>query len=325
MPYGPVPAGSCRVPGFDNVERLYAFATLRETTGEPQAYLSVGIPTAVAFAEANKILLSGLMGLGIVTLLTLAIAWIGSDVFILRRVSTLLTAVRRVAAGDFTARTDIDSRNDEISELARAFDDMAKNLERREARIKEDEARIARLNRIYAVLSSINGAIIRIHERDSLLQEACRIAVDEGRFKLAYISLLDHETFSLVPTYAAGDDTTFPHEIRLPLPGNASNGTGTTGAALLAGEAVVVNDLTRDTPAALNKEAARRHGYRSCTLLPLQATGKVVGCLHFYADETDFFDDQEMKLLLNWPRIFHSVSNISKKKTSSTIWQITTR
>lgn len=288
--------GFMQVPGLDNVERLYAFATLRETTGEPQAYLSVGIPTAVAFAKANKILRNGLMGLGIVTLLLLVIAWFGSDVFILRRVSTLLTAVRRVAAGDFTARADIDSRNDEITGLARAFDGMAKNLEQREARIKENEARIARLNRIYAVLSSINSAIIRIHERDSLLQEACRIAVDEGRFKLAYISLLDHETFSLVPTYAAGDDTTFPHEIRLPFPGNASNGTG-PGAALLAGEAVVVNDLTRDTPAALNKEAARRHGYRSCTLLPLQAAGKVVGCLHFYADETDFFDDQEMKLL----------------------------
>lgn len=286
--------GVIQVPGLDNVERLYAFATLRETSGEPQAYLSVGIPAAVAFAGANKILLNGLVGLGIVTLLTLAIAWIGSDVFILRRVSALLTAVRHVAAGDLTARTGIDSRNDEISELARAFDDMARNLEQREIRIKEHEARIARLNRIYAVLSSINGAIIRIHERDALLQEACRVAVDEGRFKLAYISLLDPETFSLVPTYVAGDDAAFPHEIRLPLPGRATNGAG---AALLAGEAVVVNDLTRDTPAALNKEVALRHGYRSCALLPLQATGKVVGCLHLYADETDFFDDQEMKLL----------------------------
>ncbi len=286
--------GVFQVPGLDNVERLYAFAILREASGEPQVYLSVGIPTTVAFAAANEILLNGLTGLGIITWLTLMIAWIGSDVLILRRVGVLLTAVRHVAAGDLTTRTGIDPRNDEINELERAFNDMARNLEQREIHIKEGEARIARLNRIYAILSSINSAIIRIHERDALLQETCRIAVDVGRFKLAYVSLLDRETFLLEPTYVAGNDTEYPHKIRLPLPGNASN---SIGASLLAGEAVVVNDLTRDTSAALNKDTALRHGYRSCALLPLQATGKVVGCLHLYADETDLFDDQEMKLL----------------------------
>ncbi|MHB8742504.1 MAG: bifunctional diguanylate cyclase/phosphodiesterase [Sulfuricaulis sp.] len=289
--------GVIQIPDLDNIERLYAFATLRGTSNDTQAYLSVGIPAAVAFVQADKILINGLMWLGIVTLLTLAIAWIGSDVFILRRIGKLLIAVRHVSAGDLTARSGSDSRTDEISELERAFDDMTRNLEQREIRIKEDEARIGRLNRIYVVLSSINGAIIRIHERDALLQEACRIAVDKGRFKLSYISLLDSATFSLIPTYAAGDATEFAHEIRLPPPDSASNGAASTGASLLAGMGVIANDLTRGAPADVNKNAALDHGYRSCALLPLQATGKVVGCLHLYADESNIFDDQEMKLL----------------------------
>lgn len=289
--------GVMQATGMDDIERLYAFTAVREASGEPQAYLSVGIPSTVVFATVDDILLRSLMALGMVTLLTLVIAWVGSDVFILRRVGALLTAVRRVAAGDLTARAQIASRNDEIGELSRAFDDMAENLERRDIRIKEDEARIARLNRIYAVLSNINSAIIRIHERNALLQEACRIAVDEGRFELAYISLLDPETFSLVPTYVAGSDTGFPREIRLRLPKNGSKDSDDIGAALQAGAAVFVNNLERDTRATLNREVALRHGYRSCALLPLQTAGKSVGCLHLYADETGFFDDQEMKLL----------------------------
>jgi diguanylate cyclase (GGDEF)-like protein len=290
--------GVMQSSGLDNVERLYAFATLRETSGKPEAYLSVGIPVAIAFASANTSLLRGLTGLGMVTLLTLVIAWVGSDMFILRRVSALLAAVRRVTVGDLSARTDVAPRNDEIGELSRAFDNMTQSLERRDARIREDEVRIARLNRIYAVLSNINGAIIRIHERDALLQEACRIAVDEGRFRLACISLIDLETFRLIPAYISGNDQGLLHEIRLRIPENVSDDTHGIGAALLAGEPVVVNDLAQDVRAAANRETALRHGYRSCALLPLKISGKLIGCLHLYADEAGFFDDQEMKLLL---------------------------
>ncbi len=53
--------------------------------------------------------------------------------------------------------------------------------------------RIARLNRIYAVLSGINSAIVRIHERQALFEEVCRIAVEEGAFTLAWIGLLEQE------------------------------------------------------------------------------------------------------------------------------------
>ena len=289
--------GIMQTRGLDDVERLYAFTTLRESSGEAQAYLSVGIPATVAFAAANETLLRGLTGLGMVILLTLAIAWIGGDMLILRRVGALLSAVRGVTRGDFSARTEVTSQNDEIGELSRAFDNMAAQLEQRDIRIKKAEVHIARLNRVYAVLSGINSAIIRIHDRHELLQEACRIAVDEGDFRLACISLIDRETFSLIPTFIAGPDQPPLHEIRLRLPKDESYNANDIGAGLLAGESVIINDLARDRRAAMNKEIALARGYRSCALLPLQISGKVMGCLHLYADEVDLFDDQEIKLL----------------------------
>src|SRR5690348_13435877 len=53
------------------------------------------------------------------------------------------------------------------------------------------DERIKRLNRVHAVLSGINAAIVRIHDEAELFAEACRVAVDAGRFAMAWIGLVD--------------------------------------------------------------------------------------------------------------------------------------
>jgi len=50
---------------------------------------------------------------------------------------------------------------------------------------KQAEERLQRLNRLYAVLSETNQAIVRTKERDTLFNDFCRIAVEDGSFKLA--------------------------------------------------------------------------------------------------------------------------------------------
>ncbi|HCM25823.1 MAG TPA: hypothetical protein DIC34_04635 [Treponema sp.] len=59
---------------------------------------------------------------------------------------------------------------------------------------KRAEEQILRQNRIYAVLSDINQAIVRIHEQGALLEEACRIAVKTGEFRMAWIGKADTRT-----------------------------------------------------------------------------------------------------------------------------------
>src|SRR5688572_32823529 len=49
------------------------------------------------------------------------------------------------------------------------------------------QERVRRLNRLYAVLSGITSAIVRIRNREELFREACRIAVAEGEFVLARV------------------------------------------------------------------------------------------------------------------------------------------
>ena len=52
---------------------------------------------------------------------------------------------------------------------------------------KQAETEISHLNRVYAVLSGINTLIVRVRDRDELFEEACRIAVEQGEFRMAWI------------------------------------------------------------------------------------------------------------------------------------------
>ncbi len=59
---------------------------------------------------------------------------------------------------------------------------------------REQESKIARLSRIQAVLSGINSAIVRMRDRQELLNEACRIAAMHGAFRMAWFGLLNQAT-----------------------------------------------------------------------------------------------------------------------------------
>src|SRR3954470_12696487 len=69
---------------------------------------------------------------------------------------------------------------------------------------KLQDEKIERLNRIHAVLSGINSAIVRIRDTQKLLYEACRIAIDAGGFGMAWIGMLERETGNFRPMATAG-------------------------------------------------------------------------------------------------------------------------
>jgi diguanylate cyclase (GGDEF)-like protein len=122
--------GITETRGPDGVERLVAFTPLSEVPAAGYAYVSIGIPSKTAFANANWMLGRNLAGLGLVGALALVAAWVGGDVFFLRRVTALVKATQRLSAGDLGARTGLPSDESELGQLARAFDDMATSLQR---------------------------------------------------------------------------------------------------------------------------------------------------------------------------------------------------
>ncbi len=122
-------SGFLKAEHIDGVPRIYAFAPLAGPLKKDQIILVTSIPSKIAFADANRTLARNLSLLGVVTLLALLFVWKGSEVFILRQVRAMTAASRRLAEGDFSVRIGPEGGVDELSQLARVFDEMATALE----------------------------------------------------------------------------------------------------------------------------------------------------------------------------------------------------
>jgi diguanylate cyclase (GGDEF)-like protein/PAS domain S-box-containing protein len=160
----------------------------------------------------------------------------------------------------------------------------------------ESENKIGRLNRVYAVLSGINTLIVRVRNRDELFKEACRIAVEQGGFRMSLICIADRGAMKIVPVASAGKD----EELLTAIEGMLSSSEGAPNTmvarALMEKRAIVSNDSQSD-PQMLLGEKYTKSGVRSVAVLPLIASNEPVGVFALYASEVDFFREEEIKLL----------------------------
>jgi diguanylate cyclase (GGDEF)-like protein len=141
---------------------------------------------------------------------------------------------------------------------------MVDQLLEKTAALEAQQQRIERLNRTLATLSAINALIVRADDSHALLEEACRIAVEKGGFRLAAVGLADRNR-------------------RLTL-------------AARAGEGSPERELERlkiGTHAVLWNDAQSG----SFVALPLIVNEQPAGVLLLYARVRDFFDEEEMRLL----------------------------
>lgn len=289
--------GTVEAVGLEGVRRLYAFAPLFPQGAGHQQYLSVGIPAKIVYGDANTYLMRSVSSALAIFLLTLLVAWWGAQVFVVRRLSDLVRVSRRLAAGDLAARARTENADREIAALGGAFNDMADALAYRDQEALRHIARIKRLNRIYAVLGGINSAIIRIRNRDELLQEACDIAVRAGEFRLVWIGLVD-EKQQVVPVRAvAGAGRDAFRDMRISTREDEPEGMGPSGIACRTGSFQVFNDIDHTPSMEPWRGLMGAYGLRSVAAFPLKFDGRVTGIMTFYTGEPDFFDDEEVKLL----------------------------
>lgn len=162
---------------------------------------------------------------------------------------------------------------------------------------KKAEEKILKANRLYFFISQVNQMIVRTTNQETLFKEACRIAVELGKFSLAWIGLVDEATESVVPVVYAGEENKYLSEIKPISIKDIPEGHGPTGQAIRNGQYYICNDIEADPAMDPWKDAALSRGYRSSMSLPIIKSGKVVGAFSFYAPVKNFFDDSEIALL----------------------------
>jgi signal transduction histidine kinase len=132
----------------NGVQSYHAFAAMHsQLVPDEVVTLLSSIPEQVLFAEANRRRNATLTGLGIAAGFAFMLGWIGSYLLVLRPVRTLLKSSARLANGDFSTRTGLAHRGDELGQLTHTFDHMAQALQQREMESKHSRHRLQVLSR----------------------------------------------------------------------------------------------------------------------------------------------------------------------------------
>ncbi len=165
-------------------------------------------------------------------------------------------------------------------------------------RRKADE-KIFRLNRLYTVLSKINEAIVRTHNLEELYEKVCKIVVEDGQFRMAWMGIVDKDTALVKPAAKYGYSSDYLDSITISVDPNEPEGVGPTGNALREGRYIINND-TENNPAMLPwRDEALKRGYLSNAAFPLFENEKLFGAITLYANEPFYFNKEEIELLLS--------------------------
>ncbi|MCC7366948.1 MAG: GAF domain-containing protein [Chloroflexi bacterium] len=289
--------GATETSGLDGRARLYTFQPLAPSEARSPTVV-VGIPTEVAYGPANLMLAQGIMALIFIGGLALLIAWLSGEAIILKRVERILHATRRLAAGDLGARTGVTRNDGELGELAKAFDIMAYELQRRDeehhalehsleegrSRLERESERLLTLHRVSAQLSGDTLDVNTV--LDEVLQSAVALV---GAGDGATFHVWDEDTQRLRRVRAWG----IPAEhASLPL----RPGEGIVGQVFASGEALIVNDYPAWSGAAPSGRASK---VRRALAVPMRHAGHRIGVLMVGANAEDErpFDADDVRLV----------------------------
>jgi PAS domain S-box-containing protein len=163
-------------------------------------------------------------------------------------------------------------------------------------RIRTEESLI-RSNRLYAVISHVNQAIVKFKDKNTLLNEVCRIALDDGQFQMVWIGIVDAESMIVKPLMVMGHEYGYLSHIKQITLAERPEGHGPTATALREGNYYVCNDIATDPLMAPWKDEALKRGYRSSIALPVRQFGKIFSAINLYSPIPNFFNKEEIKLL----------------------------
>jgi len=151
-----------------------------------------------------------------------------------------------------------------------------------------------RVARVYATLSMAYEAIVQIGQRLPLFEQVCRVLVERGQLRMAWVGEIDNQGW-IIPIAQAGVTDGYLDDLRISVR-DVPEGRGPTGTAVRECQHMLVTDIATDERMAPWRETALARGYRSSAAFPLVVDDRCVGVLTAYASEPGFFDEQQVEL-----------------------------
>ena len=155
---------------------------------------------------------------------------------------------------------------------------------------------VQHLNRVYAVLSNINQAIVRIKNKQELFDTACKIGIEDGKFKMCWIGIRNESTGLISVAASSGFVNGYFDEVSLHH-NKSTAGLNPTIEMFIKKEYVLYNNIGGLDETVQWRAAALKRGYKSVIVFPLIVSAEIIGNFSLYSGEIDFFEEKEFALL----------------------------
>ncbi|WP_065202770.1 EAL domain-containing protein [Chromobacterium subtsugae] len=156
---------------------------------------------------------------------------------------------------------------------------------------------VERLGRVYRLLSRVNTLIVRCHQRRELFDGVCRIAVEDGAYRMAWIGVMDPQSGDGEVAAFCGEDDSYRALIRLSARADSPFADRPACRAVREQEMVVCNDVQADPSLRALARDLMARGLRAVACLPIVTDGRAQAVLALFSEASGAFDRQEVQLL----------------------------
>lgn len=162
---------------------------------------------------------------------------------------------------------------------------------------RQIEEVLRKVSRALKAVTECDQALLRATNEAELLSEVCRIIVEVGGYRMAWVGFGRQDADKSVQLMAQeGIDEGYLQNLKVSW-ADEERGRGPTGTAIRTGKPAIVRDTQTDPRFALWRKKALKRGYASILALPLGDT-QPFGALTIYATEPNAFDEEEIELLV---------------------------
>lgn len=189
-------------------------------------------------------------------------------------------------------------QNKEIEKQAKELTISNLELKQAEANIRklnaELELKVIKRSAQYAFISQVNQNIVHINDAEKLFRNACRLALEFGKFKMAWIGYLDNEQKRIKLIEQNGipeDDLELFNAVPFEYDGELYH-------KITHEKYFLCNDVALAPETESWKLFAAKHAIKSYIVLPIKIAGNIFGTFNLYSTELNYFDAEDIKLIV---------------------------
>ncbi len=158
------------------------------------------------------------------------------------------------------------------------------------------EDRLSCLNHLYAALSRAGDVMLKERHPQKLQEEFCRIAVEEGGLRFAWVGRVEPENPGVEPAAFWGFEEGYLEAMDLATAA-APDSPCPFGIAIRAGDTGLYQNLEDYAHTARCYQEGLARGFRSLGVFPLRIGERLAGAMSFYSALPDFFTPDKVELL----------------------------